>query len=87
MLMMVRKTFGAALLIVVSLRSIFKLILAGYFLLELLLNDLTHRWTAEGSSFTQEQEKSNGLIHGKVLRVLVFHVLYILGLFNMHQFL
>ena len=50
-------------------RSIFKLILVLYFLIELLPNDVIN-WTAE--AFTSDESKQ--LMKGTVLRVLVFHV-------------
>ena len=55
-------------------RSIFKLILAAYFLLELLPNDVT-RWTAVTAFASDEESKE--FINGKVLRVLIFNVLLI----------
>ena len=61
---------SALLRLLVSHRSIFKLVLAAYFLFELLPNDVTRRCTAAGATFDSE----NGLINGKVIRVLVFNV-------------
>ena len=62
-----------SLLLEVFRRSIFKLILAAYLLLELLPNDVTH-WTAVAAFGSDEGSKE--FINGKVLRVLIFHVLY-----------
>ena len=60
-------------LLVVSRRPILKLVLAAYFLFELLPNDVTRRCTAAGATFTSDNE-SNELINGKDIRVLVFNV-------------
>ena len=54
-------------------RSIFKLILAAHLLLELLPNDVIHLTAV--AAFASEEE-SKEFINGKVLRVLIFNVLY-----------
>ena len=71
--LLLRKIDPLALLGVVSQRSIFKLVLAAYFLFEILPNDVTRRCTAAGATFDSENE-SKELINGKVIRVLVFNV-------------
>ena len=83
LLYLLRKTVPSALLLLVSRRSIFKLVLTAYLLLELLPNDVTRRCTAAAGATSTSENESNELINGKVIRVLVFNVndqLLIVGL-------